>query len=631
MFGGLVGAMAGGDLDDVRAASPDREWLLFHGAGASEVREDLPKRLEHVISASTLMGQKGIAILRTPRGESAQACLLRYGPVLNHGHLDDLNINYFGLGYELTYDLGYGDGATHTQTGWSRLTASHQLVMVDERSQLGDPRKDDSGGSLNLFAEMPGLQVVDADAPNVYRSRGVDVYRRFLALVGDGPESYLLDIFRVEGGGQHDYMAHALSDDVEFRGISLGSREDGSVAGPDTNWGERQLIDGYIRDVPREERWVPPPGNGLGFLMHPRRGVPEGPWSATWRLPDGDRSLRMTMVPEEGTEVVNAWAPGIFPDVPKAEHIMARRESEDGHLKSTFIAIREPFGPESAGGSEPFIERVERAPASDGAVGLTVHRVDGRSDRFVYLGMPAGQAISGEAELDGCFGHLLRDGDRIVQAHLIGRSLRAPGFELELGTGVHAGTVVRLDHERNLVTVDGALPTDGRLDGSIVQFSHPAYSRNTAYTIHRVLKDGDRTVIDLGVQRTVLGQGTVQEGSVDATGMVSLAPHPYAQGMRNSGVDFLSGKGVVSADGRHRTRLTSLTSTGQSAQLQVESTQGFSAGDRFSYLDLSPGDTFAIHNRATLLSDDPGGVRVRATDDVRISMGGTTQHIPWAQ
>ena len=631
MFGGLVGAMAGGDLDAVRAASPDREWLLFHGAEAPEIQRDLPEGLERLISGPTLMGQKGVAILRTPRGESAQACLLRYGPVLNHGHLDDLNINYFGLGYELTYDLGYGDGATHTQTGWSRLTASHQLVMVDERSQLGDPRKDDSGGSLNLFAEMPGLQVVDADAPNVYRSRGVDVYRRFLALVGDGPESYLLDIFRVEGGEQHDYMAHALSDDVELRGISLGDREDGSVAGPDTNWGERQLADGYIRDVPRENGWVPPPGNGLGFLMHPRRGVPEGPWSATWRLPDGDRFLRMTMVPEEGTEVVHAWAPGIFPDVPRAEHVMARRASPDGCLKSSFIAIREPFGPKLEGDAEPFVERVERVPASNGALGLAVHHVDGKIDQFVYIGTPAGQAASGEAELEGCFGHVRRDGDRVALVHLIGRSLRAPGLEIELASGAHSGTVIRLDHESNLVYVDGALPTDGRLDGSVVQFNHPAYSRNTAYTIHRVFKDEGRTVIDLGTQRTVLGQGTVKADSVDATGMVSLAPHPYAQGMRNSGVDFFSGKGVVSADGRHRTRLKSLTSTGQSAQLQVESTQGFGAGDRFSYLDISPDDTYVIHNRATLLSDGTGGVRVRATDDVRITIGGTTEHIPWTE
>ena len=222
-----------------------------------------------------------------------------------------------------------------------------------------------------------------------------------------------------------------------------------------------------------------------------------------------------------------------------------------------------------------------------------------------------------------------RDGDRIAQAHLIGRSLRAPGFELEIASGTHTGTVVRLDQDRNRVYVDGVLPTDGRLRASVVQFSHPAYSRNTAYTIHRVFRDGDQMVIDLGPQRTILGQGTVKDDPVDATGLVSLAPHPYAQGMRNSGVDFFAGKGVVSADGRHRTRLTSLTSTGQTAQLQVESALGFGAGDRFSYLDISPDDTYVIHNRATVLSDGSGETRVIATDDVKLSMGGTTQHIPW--
>ena len=99
--------------------------------------------------------------------------------MLNHGHLDDLNLNYFGLGFELTYDLGYGLGSTHTQVGWAKQTASHQLVLVDETRQLADAAKDDTGGSLHLLASMPGMQVVNADANYVYRSRGVETYRRF--------------------------------------------------------------------------------------------------------------------------------------------------------------------------------------------------------------------------------------------------------------------------------------------------------------------------------------------------------------------------------------------------------------------------------------------------------------------
>ena len=82
-----------------------------------------------------------MALLRAGGGPDAQAVLLRYGQSLNHGHLDDLNINYYALGRELTYDLGYSLGSTHTQVGWAHTTASHNLVVVNEKPQQGGPAR----------------------------------------------------------------------------------------------------------------------------------------------------------------------------------------------------------------------------------------------------------------------------------------------------------------------------------------------------------------------------------------------------------------------------------------------------------------------------------------------------------
>ena len=62
----------------------------------------------------------------------AQGLFLRYRPPLNHGHYDDLNINYIARSYEVTYDLGYGrSAAMQTQSGRARQTASHNLAVVD--------------------------------------------------------------------------------------------------------------------------------------------------------------------------------------------------------------------------------------------------------------------------------------------------------------------------------------------------------------------------------------------------------------------------------------------------------------------------------------------------------------------
>ena len=621
-FGSLIAYLAHGDVERLRARAADREWLLFHSDGIPQGDASLPDDLERRVSATSLMGQKGIAILRTLPGEHAQACLLRFGPVLNHGHLDDLNINYYGLGYELTYDIGYGNGVTNTQKGWARQTASHQLVLVDELPQQSGTEMDDSGGSLHLFAGMPGLQVVDADADNVYRSTGVTTYRRFVALVGDGPGSYLLDIFAVDGGSRHDYMAHALSNEIEFHGVILGEREPGSVAGPEYDWGTRQQNDGYISGVPRSPAWIPPPGNGLGFMMHPRRGTSEGPWSATWRLPDGQSRLRMTVLPEGADEIINAWAPGIYPPRPKAEHVIVRRRSDGGPLQSTFLTLREPFE------GSPTIERAERLATTDGASALAVHHRDGQTDRFVYAGTPARAVSAGEITLDGCFGLLRAADGRPLGAHLIGKSMRSPGFGIELARPGYTGKVVRVDYEKNWVYVDEALPTDGRLDHQVVAYANPAYTRNTAYTIHRVFQDGDLSVIDLGTQRTVLGQGTLDSDPPSGTEMTSATQHDYARGLTRQGVRFFDGKMLRSVDGEHETRIVRAR-YGQPFELTVESTAGFEAGDTFHYLDLYPGDNFVVHNWAAVNVDEAGQPHVTATDDVTVTIDGRVHEVSW--
>src|ERR1035437_3745583 len=185
--------------------------------------EPLPAEFLRQLTGCGLFGQKGIGILRQGAGPNAQALLLRFGPSLIHGHRDDLNINLFARGYELTYDLGYGLGSTHTQVGWARQTASHNLVVVNERSQ--GEGAGGSGGSLHLFADLPGLKLIEASSESSYAGQGVTLYRRTLALVGNPSGGYALDLFRVKGGSQHDYLFHALADRAKVTGVPLGAEE----------------------------------------------------------------------------------------------------------------------------------------------------------------------------------------------------------------------------------------------------------------------------------------------------------------------------------------------------------------------------------------------------------------------
>ncbi|MBM4048636.1 MAG: hypothetical protein FJ279_26330, partial [Planctomycetes bacterium] len=200
-YGALVTYLANGKVDAARAASNDKHWLLFHAEDPPAGEPKLTEWLDRRLNRTDFLGREGIGVLRAGNGRDAQALLLRYGQSLNHGHFDDLNINYYALGREVTYDLGYGLGSTHTQVGWSKQTASHNLVVVNEKTQRGGPAAA-SGGSLLFLADTPLAQVIEAESANSSGKEGVTEYRRLCALIGEGRRRYLLDVFRVTGGQQ---------------------------------------------------------------------------------------------------------------------------------------------------------------------------------------------------------------------------------------------------------------------------------------------------------------------------------------------------------------------------------------------------------------------------------------------
>ena len=97
--------------------------------------------------------------------------------------------------------------------------------------------------------------------------------------------------------------------------MALGPARRGSLAGPEFAWGSMQLNDGDMEGHPQQYYWNPPPGNGYGFLIHPRRGKMTGPVTAEWQV-DNDARVRMILAPGPQTEIVTADAPRIKPNFP---------------------------------------------------------------------------------------------------------------------------------------------------------------------------------------------------------------------------------------------------------------------------------------------------------------------------
>jgi hypothetical protein len=343
-FGKLLAYFSHGKKEFRRGQIRDKNYLLFNTAELSLANTDANESIKpEKLSSSWNLGQKGIALLRSGKDKNIQGALLRYGPTLTHGDFDELGLLYYAGGRQLTYEIGYGSPAsTHTQTGWASQTASHTLVCVNEKSQSG---VSGSGGSLELFASTPSLQLVEADASMAYASEKVSRYRRTIALIGKDKNQILIDFFRVKGGWQHDYIIATYGTNQHIDGVKL-QKQLGSLAGENINWAGKIGKDGNIKGQ-LKPYWNAPPQNGYGFFYDIREGSAKGYWNSLWDI--GQVKFKVHMAADSGDTAITAKAPGLRPSNAKGSYAIWRRKGK-APLESCFAAVMEPSLPSLAKG-----------------------------------------------------------------------------------------------------------------------------------------------------------------------------------------------------------------------------------------------------------------------------------------
>ena len=224
-------------------AYPDNSHLCVHdtwaGSGAVRFRPD---------STSKLLYSMGQAMLRSGEGREQAVLGLHFSGSHGHAHADLLDLTLFAQGQELVPDLGY----THTPyRPFLCSTAAHNTVVVDESNGSAGAREIPWGGRLEIWEPRGSpAQVVSVDCPGAYSQ--TNVYQRTCALV-DMPSGgqYVLDIFRVEGGSQHDYLfkgsrrvAQTLESSVELTERDHTLLGPGSTYQPYPNEGGSPTIDG---------------------------------------------------------------------------------------------------------------------------------------------------------------------------------------------------------------------------------------------------------------------------------------------------------------------------------------------------------------------------------------------------
>ncbi len=304
------------------------------------------------------------------------------------------------------------------------------------------------------------------------------------------------------------------------------------------------------------------------------------------------------MAAAPGTEVIAARANGLYPHYPKSAYVLARRRGEN--LESEYVAAVEPCGAASR------IVSVERLPLEPAAgeiapVAVKVTLRDGTVDFFYSAGDAAPRRTPDGLAAAGRFVHARARNGRLVGLTASGlKEFSGYGKTLIPEDAALGGAVGSIDVERNIVTTSAALPADGSLNGSVMYFANPGYTRNTAYRIDKIesIEAGSRIFLHA---TTGLGFGRV-ESAPDARTLISSLPHEYANSVRRTpgwgspgagtGSGFFNGKRIRSGSGAE-TRIVSVR-FGNPMTLAVESSAGFKPGEVFYYDDIQPGDDFDI-------------------------------------
>lgn len=168
-------------------------------------------------------------------GKNASAININWSGNYSHTHYDNGSILLFAYNKELLSDIGY----SHTRyRGWTKHTASHNTVLIDQKGQSEKSHKWAGTGRLLHYDDTHDqVKTVWVDASPSYPDAKI-YQRRIIAVRKAEGQEYFVDIFDVEGGSTQDYFLHGSADED---GLVSGLGEGMSLPTLKPTWGGSQL------------------------------------------------------------------------------------------------------------------------------------------------------------------------------------------------------------------------------------------------------------------------------------------------------------------------------------------------------------------------------------------------------
>jgi len=433
-------------------------------------------------SAPYLLPALGHGCLGRGEGAAQVQANLTWSPGWGHAHYDGLSLLLFANGKELVSDIGY----THTRDrAWTLSTAAHNAVVVDTANQVAGRQDKSTYGALRLFYPGDGgCQILSVDNPQVYPGL-TSTYRRTLMLIAvEGTPGYLVDVFEVAGGQQHDYFLHGSADEPQTLAVQLAG-----VRSPlkplDT-----LLPEGVAFSRPRNEMETSPiaePGFAYGYLegLGGLAVTADGVAQVTYADSAGTPQLSAHLAAQAGDTLVTGQNPAVRGageddgklDDRRRQFCMLRRQGSD----SVFAAVLEPLSP-APGTAEV---RVLSIPGTRMALEV---RIGERRD-LILLGAEgaAGTWLDRELRADAELAFISAGG--APAATVVAGGVQWGDLALAVAAEPQAHDLLAVDREAGTLLCSGALPAAA---GDVVLLDH-AGRRISPYTVVSSIAEGDNT------------------------------------------------------------------------------------------------------------------------------------------
>jgi hypothetical protein len=453
-----------------RMRLPNGRYIPVHDTwatgGGSAVGESKPD----------LLGGLGQGILGLGKDLGAVQVDMTWSPGYGHIHFDGLALLLFAQGKELLSDLGY----THTRAReWTIQTPSHNLVVVDHANQTANK---ETQGNLRYFAVTPNVQVMSVDNPQVYPNV-TSLYRRTLALVKLGDDTgYVVDIFRIKGGKQHDYFLHGSADDAQTL----------SVAGGPSLQPLASLVPAGVTFTPstNEQTAHMETGQAYGYLRDLKQGAVAADTLVDLTYQGDKAGLQVFTLTKAGDEIVTGTNPAVRGaasddsklDQYQRQFAMLRRQGGD----SLFVSIMAPFG------EKRLVEGAKLVELPGAEVALEIDAGD-RKDLVIIGQQPAkGQWLGMPVQTNGELTILESRDGKPRAGTVVAGSFKCGGMSLN-SAGVLEAKLLGVEREKAALLLDQSFVP---APGSVIVLDHGG-KRFTPLTVKSAALEGQQVRVEL--------------------------------------------------------------------------------------------------------------------------------------